>query len=254
MKLNLPTIEQMLEAGVHFGHQVKRRSPLMDKYVYGSDGKSQIIDVYKTREMLEKACEFLYETAKSGKQIVLVGTKRQAAQRVAELAEKSGALYVNQRWLGGTFTNFESIKGKIKELERLESGMKSNAFDSYTKKERLLIEREIEKLNETVGGIRGIEKFPGAMVVVDVKKEAVAVHEANQCKVPVVALVDTNSEPKGVNYVVPANDDAIKSIDILLTAMADAIEQGYADKKDSSAEAKKEEKPVVKAKKATVKK
>ena len=239
--IKIPTVEEMLQAGVHFGHQVKRQVPIMRKYVYDVDQKAHVIDVYQTQEMLKTAAEFLYDVAREGKQIIIVGTKRQSSQIVEKLAKKSGAMYVNQRWLGGTFTNFKFIKGKTDELKRLIEGMSKNEFSYYTKKERLLIDRKIEKLETFVGGIRDIAKWPGAMIVVDVKKEHVAVSEANKVEVPVVAIVDTNSDPKNIDYVIPANDDAIKSIELLLGVLASAIELGYkefgdAPKKSESGE------------------
>jgi len=238
-KIKLPSIEEMLEAGVHFGHQVKRQAPQMQKYVYDVDKKVHIIDVYQTLDRLKESADFLYDIAKSGKQIIIVGTKRQASQIVEDLANDCGALFVSQRWLGGTFTNFESIKGKTERLKSLKEGMKKKEFDHYTKKERLLIDREIEKLEEFVGGISDIEKWPGAIVVIDIKRENVAVRGAQAEKIPVVGLVDTNSNPEDIDYIIPANDDGIKSIKLLLETMTNAIKQGY---KDHGKEVAKDEK------------
>jgi len=240
----------MLQSGVHFGHQVKRWYPIMSKYIHGVENKSHVIDLYKTYELLGKSCDFLYGVAKSGKQIVIVGTKRQATLAVEKYAKECGALYANQRWLGGTFTNFDSVKSSWTELQRLEKGKAVNEFVKYTKKEQLLIERKIEKLNLVVGGIQNMEKFPGAIIVVDVKKEATAVHEANAYNIPVVGIVDTNSNPTNINYVIPANDDAIKSINLLLAVLSSAIKAGYEDhKKELEKPAEKpEEKTSVKAK------
>ena len=228
-KFNVPTVEEMLSAGVHFGHRVKRWNPFMEKYIYSTDDKTHVIDVYQTQELLEKACEALYEIAKSGKQIVLVGTKRQAADIIEKAGIKSGALYVTQRWLGGTFTNFESVKGNWKELLRLKEGREKNKFSHFTKKERLLIDRKIEKLNLFVGGITNMKRYPGAVVVIDVKREKTAVKEAQLSKIPIIGVVDTNSDPRNVDYVIPANDDAIKSITLLIGPLVEAIELGYKD-------------------------
>lgn len=240
-KYTLPKVEELLEAGVHFGHQVKRRNPSMDKYIYSEDNKSHVINVFKTLENLEEACDFLYETAKSGGQIVLVGTKRQSGALIEKYAKEAGILYVSQRWLGGTFTNYDSVKTKLKKLADLIEGVEKGTFASYTKKERLLIDREIEKLETFVGGIRELKRYPDAVVVVDIKREKTVVKEAAAVKVPVVALVDTNSDPSGVDYVVPGNDDAIKSIEIFLKTISDAIINGYKDnkpKKEEASEAK----------------
>lgn len=244
----------MLEAGVHFGHQTKRRSPYMDKFIYGNDNKSQVIDVYKTVEQLQKAAEFVYGLAQEGKQIVVVGTKRQASQTVKDLAQKAGLLFVNQRWLGGTFTNYNSVKSRVDRLNFLIEAKKKGDLDKYTKKERLNFDREAEKLEDVVGGLRGLKKFPDAMIVIDVKKERVAVHEANAAKVPVIGIVDTNSDPRGVQYIIPANDDAIKSINLILDVLTNAAIEGFKDQKPvgtaqagTGESAKVEIKPAVKA-------
>lgn len=223
------TVEDMLKAGVHFGHQTRRKDPKMDKFVFDTLKRNQIIDLNQSVSRLERAAEFLYEVAKNGKQVIFVGTKRQAAPVVSKYAKEAGCLFVNQRWLGGTFTNFDSVAHNLKELERIETGLANKAFAHYTKKERLLLSRKVEKLEETVGGLRGLKKYPGAIVVIDIKREKTAVAEANALKVPVVAMVDTNSNPDKVQFVIPANDDAIKSIEIVLSVLATAIKEGYAD-------------------------
>ena len=236
-----PSIEEMLQAGLHFGHAIRRKNPLMDEYVYAVEKKNSIIDLYQTEEKLKKALDFLYETAKSGKQIVFVGTKRQAAERVAEAALKSNALFVNERWLGGTLTNFNSVKGNCDTLKELEEGLKTNRFEKYTKKEKLLIARRIEKLETLVGGIRDIRKYPGALVIIDPRREKTAVKEAQALNIPVVALIDTNSDPRMVDYAIPGNDDAMKAITLFLEVVSAVIKEGYADG------AKESEKPAVKA-------
>lgn len=229
-KIKLPKVEEMLEAGVHFGHQVRRRSPFMDKFVYGIDNKSHIIDVYKTSEYLKEAAEFLYDAAKEGSQMVIVGTKRQASSTVKELAEKAGVLYVNERWLGGTFTNFNSIKNRIEKMERMITQRENKEFTKYTKREQLMLDREIEKLELLLGGIRNIKKYPEVIIVTDMKKEKVAISEAKAVGTKIVALVDTNSDPREIDYPIPANDDAIKSIKLILETLADAIVLGAKDK------------------------
>src|SRR3989344_4884291 len=187
--IKLPTIEDMLKAGVHFGHQLKRQDPRMKKYVYGIEERTHVIDIYKTEKQLEKASNFLYEVAKAGKQIVIVGTKRQASEFAKEYAKKAGVMYVTERWLGGTFTNFESVEANWKELLKLKEELKAGKYDQYTKKERLLIERKIAKLETNVGGIVGMKRFPGAVVVIDVKREKTVVREANAVKVPIVGII-----------------------------------------------------------------
>lgn len=247
--IKIPTIEEMLEAGVHFGHQMKRRVPYMDKFIYGVDNKSQIINIYKTQEMLKKTAEFVYDLASEGKQIVIVGTKRQASQTVRDMAAKAGVLFVAQRWLGGTFTNYNSVKSRIDRLDSLIEARKKGDLNKYTKKERLDFDREVEKLEEVVGGIRNLKKFPDAMIVIDVKKERVAVREAKAAKVPVIGIVDTNSDPRDIKYVIPANDDAIKSIRLILGVLTDAAIEGYKNPKvvEATKPAVEEKKPVAKA-------
>src|SRR3989344_2516843 len=236
----------MLEAGLHFGYPVRRKNPLMDKYVYAVEKKNSIIDLYQTEQKLKSALDFLYEIAKSGKQIVFVGTKRQAAERVAEAAVKAGALFVNERWLGGTLTNFNSVKGNCDTLKELEEGLKTNKFDKYTKKEKLLIARKIEKLETLVGGIRDIRKYPGALVIVDSRRERTAIREAQALNIPVVALIDTNSDPRLVDYAVPGNDDAMKAITMFLAVVSDVIAEGYANQKvEKTEDAVKVETPKV---------
>ena len=228
---NLPKVEELLEAGVHFGHQIKRKNPLMKDFIYSEDSKSNIIDVYRTLEKLETACEFLYETAKEGKQIIIVGTKRQASQLVKTYAEKAGAMYVNQRWLGGTFTNFDSIKSQFQRLGKLKERQESKSLDSYTKREKLLVARDIEKLELFIGGIKNMKPFPAVIIVIDTKKEKTAVAEANKVGTKVIGIIDTNSDPTIIDYPIPANDDAIKSIEILLKPISEAILSGYKDYK-----------------------
>lgn len=248
MKYTIPSVEEMLKAGVHFGHQIKRWNPKTIKYVYEKDNKSHIIDLYKTQELLEKACDFLYEKAKNGEQIVFVGTKRQASKVVKDLAIKANALYISERWLGGTLTNYNSIASKWKKLDQMITDRSSGKYDKYTKKEKLLMSREIAKLENLVGGIRGLSRKPGVVVLVDVKKELTAVREARFIGTPIVAILDTNSDPDLVDYAVPGNDDAIKSITMLMTVMADAVKAGYADFSKVVKEVKKEVKIVEKVK------
>lgn len=228
-KYKLPKIEELLSAGVHFGHQVKRWHPRMEPYIYTVKKNIHIIDLEQTEAMLKVACDFLYETAKHGGQIILVGTKKQARDILEIESKRSGALYVTERWIGGTLTNYKVIKKNIDKLLNFIRRKETGDLERYTKKERLLIDREIEKLQRYVGGIVALRGTPSAIVAIDTRRERTAINEASKYNVPVVALVDTNSDPSGVKYVIPGNDDAIKSVALILKAMADAIEEGYND-------------------------
>jgi len=247
-KYKTPKIEELIEAGVHFGHQTKSWNPNMLPYIYTTRKNIHVIDLEVTEKLLEKAADFLYETALKGGGIVFVGTKKQARDIIEIEAKRSGAMFVTERWLGGTITNFEVIrKNNIKKLIDLRKGREEGEFEMYTKKERLLIDREIEKLDTYVGGLIRLTKKPDALFVVDAKREKTAVREAKRAKIPVVALIDTNSDPKGIEYPIPGNDDAIKSIACIVKSLADAIEQGY---KDYAEGVKKEEEEKAEAEKA----
>lgn len=223
----LPKIEELLEAGVHFGHQVRRWHPKMEPYIYGVKQNIHIIDLEIAHKNLEKACEFLYETASKGGQIIFVGTKKQAHDIVSIEAKRSGAMYVIERWIGGTITNHRVIRLNIDKLLNTIRKKELGELEKYTKKERLLIDREVEKLQRSIGGITALKGVPAALVVVDSKREKTAVREAVRSGVKVVGLVDTNSNPAGVDYVIPGNDDALKSIALILKAFGDAVEAGY---------------------------
>lgn len=234
-KYKLPKVEQLLEAGVHFGHQVRRWNPKMEKYIYSSRNNTHIIDLEQTESGLKAATEFLYETAKKGGQIILVGTKKQAREILMLEAKRAGALYVSERWLGGTLTNYKVIRKNADKLVSYLKKRESGELASYTKKERLLIDREIEKLQKYYGGIVTLRGMPQAIFVVDVKREKTVISEALAAKVPLVGLVDTNSDPTGINYVIPGNDDAIKSIAFIVKTVADAIEAGYKEYSENKA-------------------
>jgi small subunit ribosomal protein S2 len=226
-KLKTPKIEELFDAGVHIGHQARRWHPKMEPYIYSAENKIHVFDLTQTEQLLKEACEFLYETAKKGSQIIFVGTKRQASETVKEAAKRSGALYVTERWLGGTITNFRMIKRNMEKLVSQIKKREEGALAKYTKKERLLIDREIDKLEKYVGGLVSLKGAPSAIVVVDPKKEKTVVREAVKSKIGVVALIDTNSDPSLITYPVPGNDDAIKSISLIMKAFADAVEEGY---------------------------
>jgi len=201
----------------------------MEPYIYTVKKNIHIIDLEQTEDLLKKACDFLYEVAKNGGQIIFVGTKKQAREIIENEAKRCGALYVTERWLGGTLTNFRIIKKNIDKLLGLKSKRVAGELDKYTKKERLLIDREIEKLEKYIGGIVALKGNPSAVFVVDPRREKTAVNESRSCKVPVISLIDTNSDPSKVNYVIPGNDDAIKSVALILKSVSDAILDGYKD-------------------------
>jgi small subunit ribosomal protein S2 len=240
-KYKVPDSKELLEAGVHVGHRVKRWNPRMEQYIYAVKKDVHIINLEKTEELLRKASDFLYQITKEGKQVVFVGTKRQASELVELAAKRCGALYATERWLGGTLTNYSIIKKRIDSLVTLMKRRESGDLNKYTKKERLMFDREIEKLQNSVGGLINLQSHPGAVFVIDAARERTAVREANSKGIPVVALIDTNSDPSNIMYPVPGNDDAIKSIVLILNTLSDAVEAGYKDFKEPKEEAKKEE-------------
>lgn len=248
MEIKIPTIEELLTAGVHFGHQSRRWNPLMKKYIYASEKKSHIIDAYKTQEALKVACDFLTKIAAQNKRALIVGTKRQARAIVVQVSKETDSLYVIERWLGGTFTNFNNVSKNIKELDNLIESKKAGKFDKYTKKEKLLIDRKIEKLEKFYGGLRNLTKDVGVMIVIDIRKENIAVKEAKEMNIPVVALVDTNSDPSKADVVIPSNDDAIKAIELILNTLKEAILKGKRDAENQKNEVVIE--PTVKVEKA----
>lgn len=226
-KYKVPSIQELLDAGAHFGHQVRRWHPKMEPYIYSVSKNTHIIDLEKTEECLKKACEFLFEQAKLGKTIVFVGTKRQTKEIIENEAKRCGAKYINERWVGGTITNFETIKKNLTKLLDIIKGKQEGKFDIYTKKERLLIDRDAEKLTIAYGGIVELKAAPEVLFVIDPKREKTAIREAKISDVPVVAIVDTNANPTEVSYPIPANDDAIKSVAIVVKALSEAIDEGY---------------------------
>lgn len=251
-KYKLPKIQEMIDAGVHFGHQARRWHPKMEPYIYTVNKNVHIIDLEKTEEMLEKACSFLYEQASLGKVIVFVGTKKQSKEVVENEAKRSGALYVTERWVGGTITNFETIKKNIDKLLGYIKGKEEGKFSVYTKKERLLIDREVEKLEATYGGISSLKKSPDVLFVIDPKREKTAIREAKRSDVPVISVVDTNADPTQIDYPIPGNDDAVKSVALLVRSIADAVEEGYKEfgksEKEKKEKLEKEQESVEEAK------
>lgn len=220
------SMKELLEAGMHFGHQTKRWNPRMKEYIFGARNGIHIIDLAKTLKKLEETYKFVKELAKEGGSFLFVGTKRQAKDAILTQTKRCRMHYVTERWLGGTLTNFQTIKKNIEHLKTLEAQEKGGGFPSLTKKEALKKVKERAKLERVLGGIKEMEDLPNALILIDVYKERIALQEANKLKIPVVALVDTNCHPAGVNYIIPGNDDAIRSITLVCTKMADAILEG----------------------------
>ena len=220
------SMKELLEAGVHFGHQTKRWNPKMKPYIFGARNGIYIIDLQKTVRYFKTAYSFVKEAAQDGSTVLFVGTKKQAQDSVAEEAARCGMHYVNQRWLGGMLTNFSTVKQSIDRLKRIDAMFEDGTIEAYTKKEALQFERDREKLQKTLGGIKSMNKLPGVMFVIDPKNEEIAVQEANKLGIPVVAVVDTNCDPDPIDYVIPGNDDAIRAIRLLSAKMADAIIEG----------------------------
>ncbi|RKY05417.1 30S ribosomal protein S2 [Candidatus Poribacteria bacterium] len=220
------TMKQLLEAGMHFGHQTRRWNPKMARYIFTERNGIYIIDLQKTIAMMKVAYDFLRDLAAQGGIVLFVGTKKQAQDTVKEQAERCGMFYVNHRWLGGTLTNFQTIRKSIEKLKRLERMAEEGIFDKLPKKEVARLRREKEKLERNLGGIKDMERLPDALVVVDTRNEHIAVAEANKLNIPIVAVVDTNCDPDLIDYPIPGNDDAIRSIKLFCTLMADAILEG----------------------------
>jgi len=233
-------MKNLLEAGVHFGHETKRWNPKMKKYIFGQKNGIYIIDLEKTEKAIVKACDFLKSVSSSGGYILFVGTKKQAQDTIKQEASRCGMPYVNQRWLGGMLTNFQTIKKSIKRLEELERIKEDGTLAKLSKKEASQLNKEMFKLNKNLEGVRDMDKLPKVMFVVDSKKEDIAVKEAKILGIPVVALVDTNSDPDLITYVMPGNDDAIRSIKLVTSIIADAALEGKQAFATNEAKAKKD--------------
>ncbi len=219
-------MKQLLEAGVHFGHQTRRWNPKMAPYIFTERNGIYIIDLQKTVVKLEEAYNFVKEISMEGKSVLFVGTKKQAMESVKEEAERSGAYYVNARWLGGMLTNFTTIRRRIARLKQLRTMEEDGTFDLLPKKEVIKLNLEIERLEKFLGGIKEMTEMPGALFIVDPRKEKIAVAEAKKLGIPIVAIVDTNCDPDDVDYVIPGNDDAIRAVKLIAGAMANAIIEG----------------------------
>ena len=221
-------MKELLEAGVHFGHQVRRWNPKMKEYIFGERNGIYIIDLQKTQRMFREAIGFVTNliAEDKGKTVLFVGTKRQAQDAIREESEKCGQYFVNQRWLGGLLTNFQTVQKSIKRLKDLESMQTDGRYEKLTKKERIKLDRERESLNKNLSGIKGMSRLPDAIFIIDVKKEEIAVAEANRLGIPIVAVVDTNCSPEGIDYVIPGNDDALRAVRLFASRIADAIVEG----------------------------
>ena len=224
--MSVIAMKQLLEAGVHFGHQTRRWNPKMGEYIYTERNGIYIINLQKTVKKIVEAYDFIKEIAESGQSILFVGTKKQAQDSIKEEAERVGMYYVNARWLGGMLTNFKTIQKRIERLNQLKKMEEDGTFDLLTKKEATKLKLEIEKLEKYLGGIKDMKKLPGALFVVDPRKEKIAVAEAHKLGIPVVAIVDTNCDPDEVDYVIPGNDDAIRAVKLIASTMANAIIEG----------------------------
>ena len=220
------TMKELLEAGVHFGHQTKRWNPKMKPYIFGARNGIYIIDLQKTVRLFKNAYNFVVDAAKAGETVLFVGTKKQAKDVIREEAVRTGQFYVSERWLGGSLTNFTTIRKSVKRLTNIEKMESDGTFDKITKKEGLFLMREKDKLNNVLSGVVEMTRLPGALFVVDTKKEGIAVKEARRLGIPVFAIVDTNCDPDEIDYVIPANDDAIKSVQVVTKAFADAVLEG----------------------------
>ena len=220
------SMKQLLEAGVHFGHQTRRWNPKMAEYIYMERNGIYIIDLQKTVKKLEDAYSFVRSVSESGKSVLFVGTKKQAQDAVKEEAERVGQFYVNARWLGGMLTNFKTMRTRVDRMAQLKKMQEDGTFDMLPKKEVVKLLHEMEKLDKYLGGVKDMKKLPGALFVVDPRKEHNAISEARKLHIPIVAIVDTNCDPDEVDYVIPGNDDAIRSIRLISAAMANAVMEG----------------------------
>ena len=220
------TLVELLDAGVHFGHQTQKWNPKMKQYIFGAKNGIYIIDLRKTSDLLDNAYEVVRKFASQGKNVLFVGTKKQAIDVIAQEATRCGSYYINRRWLGGMMTNFETIRGRVNKLRELEGFLESGAANKLPKKEIAQLNRQLAKLSKTLGGIKEMKGMPDILVVVDQKKELIAIKEANKLGIPVVCLADTNADTDGIDYIIPGNDDALRSIKLITSKLADAVLEG----------------------------
>ncbi len=239
--MSVISMKQLLEAGVHFGHQTRRWNPKMAEYIFTERNGIYIIDLQKTVKKIEEAYDFVREIAQEGGEVLFVGTKKQAQETIKEEAIRVGMHYVDARWLGGMLTNFKTIKKRIDRLEQLHKMQEDGTFDLLPKKEVSILLGEMEKLEKYLGGIKNLKKTPAAMFVVDPRKEKIAISEAKKLGIPVVAIVDTNCDPEEVDYVIPGNDDAIRAVKLVTSTIANAVVEGREGKMGAAAEENAEE-------------
>ena len=242
--MSVVSMKQLLEAGVHFGHQTRRWNPKMAEYIFTERNGIYIIDLQKTVKKLEEAYMFVRDLAAEGEEVLFVGTKKQAQESIKEEAARCGMPYVNARWLGGMLTNFVTIKRRIKRLGQLKAMKEDGTFDLLTKKEAAKLDLEIEKLEKYMGGITEMKKQPAAMFIVDPRKERIAVAEAKKLGIPIIAIVDTNCDPDEIDFVTPGNDAAIRAVKLMAGAMADAVIEGRQGMQGAAAEEAQEEAPA----------
>jgi small subunit ribosomal protein S2 len=228
------TLAELLEAGVHFGHQSRRWNPKMFPYIYAERNSIHIIDLVQTAQLLSQACEFVRKASEEGKQFLFVGTKRQAASVIAQEAERCGAYYVNQRWLGGILTNWFTIRTRVERLKDLEHKEESGYLDQLPKKETAMLRRELEKLRKNLTGIKNMKRLPDLVVIVDQKRESTAVQECRTLGIPIISILDSNCDPDLTNVPIPGNDDAIRSIKLIIGKLADSIAEGNKGELSSS--------------------
>lgn len=220
------TMSQLLEAGVHFGHQTRRWNPKMKRFIYGERNGIYVIDLKQTLQRIEVAYKFVRDLSAKGGSVMFVGTKKQTQDPVAKYAKMVGMPYVNERWLGGMLTNFSTIAGRVKKMQEYERMKSAGDFENMPKKEALILTRELEKLQRNLGGLREMTRLPDAVFIIDTKKEHIAVTEANKLGIPIIAVVDTNCDPDVIDYVIPGNDDAIRSGDLMCRILYDAVQEG----------------------------
>lgn len=241
------SMKQMLETGVHFGHQTRRWNPKMRPFIFGARNGIHIIDLQQTVKLFQKAHDFLSDTVAAGGKVIFVGTKRQAQEAVKSEAGRAGQFYVTNRWMGGALTNFATIKKSIERLKKLEGMFADGTINKYAKREILTFQREVEKLNLSLGGIKDMDGLPQAAFIIDPKREEIAVLECRKLGIPIVAVVDTNCDPDLIDYVIPGNDDAIRAIKLFVNSMAEACMEGDARRKDASGGGKADEADAVEA-------
>ncbi len=231
------TVEALLSSGAHFGHLTRRWDPKMKPYIFMERNGIHIIDLRQTQQLLDEACDAMASLASEGRKVLYVGTKKQARDIMRVQAERAGVHYVTERWLGGMLTNFSTIRKSVRRLQHIEKMETDNTVESMTKKEGLHLGREKQKLEKTLSGVRDMNKLPGAIFVVDIKKEHIAIKEAERLSIPIFAMVDTNCDPDPIDYVIPSNDDAVKAIEVIITALTDAYIEGSQRSKDLKVEA-----------------